>query len=54
MANTTPEAGKYANLIKPYKGYLRIELIEQIEYKWLVKTCGSRLELECYENEFEM
>lgn len=54
MANTTPEVGKYANLIKPYKGYRRIELIEQIEYKWFVRICGSGLELECYEDEFEV
>ncbi|WP_182423866.1 hypothetical protein [Bacteroides fragilis] len=54
MANITPEPGQYANLLIPYKGYRRIELIEQIEHKWLVRVCGSGLELEYYEDEFEV
>ena len=43
---------KKATLITPYKGYTNIELIEKIEYKWLVRICGSGLELEVYEDEF--
>ena len=43
---------KKATLITPYKGYTNIELIEKIGYKWLVRICGSGLELEVYEDEF--
>ncbi|MDL2228307.1 hypothetical protein LJC25_01990 [Bacteroidales bacterium OttesenSCG-928-K03] len=41
-----------ATLITPYKGYRNIELIERIGYKWLVRICGSGLEIEVYEDEF--
>jgi hypothetical protein len=43
---------KTATLITPYKGYKNIELIERIGYKWLVRICGSGLEIEVYEDEF--
>lgn len=41
-----------ATLIVPYKGYYNIELIEKVEYKWLVEICGSGLEIYVYEDEF--
>lgn len=41
-----------ATLITPYKGYTRIEIIEQVEYRWRVKILGSGLELTVYEDEF--
>ncbi len=42
----------FATLHQPYKGYTHIELIKQTGYKWLVKICGSGLEIEVYEDEF--
>ncbi len=42
----------YATLNTPYKGYTRILLIEQVQYKWLVQIVGSGLEIEVYEDEF--
>lgn len=41
-----------ATLIRPYLGYTQIELIEKIEYKWLVRILGSGKEIEVYEDEF--
>ncbi len=41
-----------AELIIPYKGYTKIELIEKRGFKWLVKIIDSGLELEVYEDEF--
>lgn len=46
------KTGDFATLIHPHKGYRNIELIEQLEYKWLVRICESGLELEVYEDEF--
>lgn len=46
------KAGDFATLRHPYKGYRNIELIEQLEYRWLVRICESGLELEVYEDEF--
>jgi hypothetical protein len=42
----------YATLNKPYLGYTRIELIEKIQFKWLVRICDSGLEIQVYEDEF--
>jgi hypothetical protein len=41
-----------ATLNTPYKGYCNIELISKVGYKWLVRICGSGLEIEVYEDEF--
>jgi hypothetical protein len=46
------EIGISATLIKPWKGYHNIELLRRVGYKWLVRICGSGLEIEVYENEF--
>ena len=45
---------KIATLITPYLGYTRIELIEKIGYKWLVRIIGSGKELYIYEDEFTL
>ena len=37
----------------PYKGYRRIELLEWLQYTWLVRICESGKEIEVYEDEFE-
>lgn len=31
----------------------RIELLERLQYTWLVRICESRKEIEVYEDEFE-
>ena len=41
-------------LKKPYRGYRAVRLIERTQNKWLVEICGSGLELEFYEDEFEV
>lgn len=41
-----------ATLITPYKGYTRIEIIEQVVNGWRVKILGSGLEIVVYEDEF--
>ena len=46
-------AGVFATLKVPYKGYRRIELLERLQYTWLVRICESRKEIEVYEDEFE-
>lgn len=46
------EDGRYATLNEPYLGYYNIELIRKIQYKWLVRICGSGKEIEVYEDEF--
>jgi hypothetical protein len=46
------EIGISATLVKPYRGYRNIVLICQVAGKWLVRICGSGLEIEVYENEF--
>lgn len=38
-------------LKRPYKGYRTVELVERLEYRWLVRIVGSGLELEVYEDE---
>ena len=45
--------GDIATLKVPYKGYRRIELLERLQYTWLVRICESRKEIEVYEDEFE-
>lgn len=46
--------GDIATLKVPYKGYYRrIELLERLQYTWLVRICESRKEIEVYEDEFE-
>lgn len=46
------EVGDFATLIRPYKGYRNIELVERLQYTWLVRICESGLEIEVYEDEF--
>lgn len=41
-----------ATLIRPYRGYRNIELVERLQYTWLVRICESGLEIEVYEDEF--
>ncbi len=48
------EDGRTATLKEPYRGYRNIVLIEQAGYKWRVRICGSGLEIEVYEDEFEL
>ena len=48
------QPGDIAPLKAPYKGYRRIELVEQLQYTWLVRICESGKEIEIYEDEFEM
>lgn len=45
--------GDIATLKAPYKGYRRIELLERLQYTWLVRICESGKEIEVYEDEFE-
>ena len=45
--------GDIATLKVPYKGYRRIELLERLQYTWLVRICESGKEIEVYEDEFE-
>ena len=33
--------GDIATLKVPYKGYRRIELLERLQYTWLVRICES-------------
>jgi hypothetical protein len=44
--------GTSATLLIPYKGYRNIELVRRAGSKWLVRICGSGLEIEVYEDEF--
>jgi hypothetical protein len=46
------EIGLLATLVTPHRGYRNIVLIRQIGYKWLVRICGSGLEIEVYDDEF--
>lgn len=48
------KAGDIAILKYPYKGYRTVELIEKLEYRWLVRIVDSGLELEVYEDELVM
>ena len=45
--------GDIATLKVAYKGYRRIELLEWLQYTWLVRICESGKEIEVYEDEFE-
>lgn len=47
------QPGDIATLKVPYKGYRRIELLERLQYTWLVRICESGKEIEVYEDEFE-
>ena len=47
------QPGDIATLKVPYKGYRRRELVERLQYTWLVRICGSGKEIEVYEDEFE-
>ena len=47
------QPGDIATLKGPYKGYRRIELLERLQYTWLVRICESGKEIEVYEDEFE-
>ena len=46
------KVGDWATLIRPYRGYRNIELVERLQYTWLVRICESGLEIEVYEDEF--
>ena len=46
--------GDTATLKVAHKGYRNIELIQRYGNKWLVRICGSGLEIEVYEDEFEL
>jgi hypothetical protein len=46
------QSGQTATLISPYLGYWVIELIEKLEYKWLVRIVGSGKEILVYDDEF--
>lgn len=48
------KAGDIVRLIRPYKGYKAVELIEKLGNRWLVRVCESGLELEVYEDEFTL
>jgi hypothetical protein len=46
------DLGIEATLVTPYRGYRNIKLVCKIGYKWLVRICGSGLEIEVYDDEF--
>lgn len=46
------KVGDLATLIRPYRDYRNIELVERLQYTWLVRICESGLEIEVYEDEF--
>lgn len=48
------KAGDIVILIRSYKGYRAVELIEKLGNRWLVRVCESGLELEVYEDEFTL
>lgn len=48
------KSGDIAFLRRPYKGYRVVELIEKLEYRWLIRIIESGLELEVYEDELVM
>ena len=45
------KTGDIVFLKRPYKGYRAVELMERLEYRWLVRIVESGLELEVYEDE---
>ena len=46
--------GDVAYLITPYRGYRAIQLVEKLQYKWLVEIVDSGLQLEVWEDEFTL
>jgi len=48
------QAGMTAHLKQPYRGYRAVTLIEKHQYRWLVEIAGSGLQLEVYEDEFDV
>jgi len=48
------KVGMTAYLKQPYRGYRAVRLIEKSHYKWLVEIVGSGLQLEVYEDEFDV
>lgn len=46
--------GQTATLKEPYKGYTRIRIQRRSGYKWIVEICNSGLEIEVWEDEFEL
>ena len=46
------KVGDLATLIRPYRGYRNIELVERLQYTWLVRIYESGLEIEVYEDEY--
>ena len=47
------EPGMIVYLKVPYRGHRAVELIEKVQYRWLVQLWGNGQELEFYEDEFE-
>jgi hypothetical protein len=47
-------AGQTVYLKEPYRGYRAVYLVEKYHYKWLVRFVDSGLEMEFYEDEFEL
>lgn len=47
------EDGRWATLNAPYLGYTRVQLVERIDFKWLVRL-PSGFEFELYSDEFEI
>ena len=37
-----------------YKGYRAIQLVEKLQYKWLVEIVDSGLQLEVWEDDFTL
>ena len=48
------EVGMEVYLKKPYFGYQAVRLLKREPYKWLVEIVSSGLEVEFYEDEFEL
>ena len=46
--------GDVAYLIIPYRGYRAIQLVEKLQYKWLVEIISSGLQLEVWEDDFTL
>lgn len=53
MNSKEPQSGDIATLKVPYKGYRRVELVERLQYTWLVRIRESGKEIEVYEDELE-
>lgn len=48
------ELGIFATLYTPYRGYRNIELMYRVGCKWMVRICGSGLEIDVYDDEFKL